>query len=1152
MQVASISDSTLSGPGAVGLWGVASATFDNVSVNTAGHQAAALPTSDSFSSVGQLRLPWVQLEGAFTVKSGQVIVTSGGQATAILSAAAVTDVHVEADVTAPAGGSVGLVLRQSGPANDNQYWGGLVNSGGTVRAEIWLKLNGSWILLASHATASAAAHIALEAVGKSLKLFVNNQLAVFAFDTSLGGAGAVGIYGTTSAVLANFHAEQIQSSTAQLPFSDVFTQPDGSQLSNVWSQDQGNFTVLGSQAVAGGVAVATLNGVSVADISVQEDVTVAQVGSAGVTARFLGHDTMYWGGIVKDNTGLAAQLWVEVGGSWMLLGSVHISTGTGTVRMDLAGSSINLFLNGASLLKVTDTHITAAGSAGLWASNGESVDNFLASAIVAPATPNPNALLTLIVKPLHLNLLGLQVQSSPITVTVTPDAGQGKLLGNLLSTVSGLISLDKINTALNNVLAATVDLLNSVGLQVSGVGSGAFTSAQPATTSLLDVMVAPVHLDLVGLKVDTSPIHLSISAQSGQGLVLGNVLTAIANLFNPPLPGQLDLATINTRLQQLLAQLNQQIPNIAPATSPAPPTGSGQILNLTVPAINLNLLGLKLQTTPITVNAAAQTGNGQLLGNVLQTLLNTLGATPGQLSSLSGNLNNLLAKVVGVLNAATLTLPTNALASLSQALQTLALPNLVNPSSSASAPILNLVIASPNGNNAPPVDVNLLGLTVTTSNINAQLIAQTGTGQVLGNLLYNVANLLNPNGPASLLKLLSSLEGSTATGPSGSAGSTTGTAGNVGAPVPVLTLTLPSLNLDLLGLKVTTDPITINLSAQQGDGKLLGNVLNGVSTLVNTQGVGKALNNVLSTTIGLLNSASLQVSGVLGGSFSSASAATTPVLDLSVAPVHLDLLGLLVDTSTIHLTISAQSGNGLVLGNVLTDLANLFNPPLPSHLDLAFINARLQQLLAQLNQQIPGIAPANAPAPTLGPGQILSLTVPAINLNLLGLTLNTTPITVNATAQTGAGLLLGNVLQTLLNTLNATPDQLSQLSGNLNNLLAKVVGVLNASSLTLPANAISGLAGVLQVLALPDLIAPAPSTSTDILDLVIASSDNTTPPVKVNLLGVLVTTSNINAKLSAKTGQGQVLGNLLSNVANLLNPDNTSALLFILTQLAAL
>jgi hypothetical protein len=54
----------------------------------------------------------------------------------------------------------------------------------------------------------------------------------------------------------------------------------------------------------------------------------------------------------------------------------------------------------------------------------------------------------------------------------------------------------------------------------------------------------------------------------------------------------------------------------------------------------------------------------------------------------------------------------------------------------------------------PPSPKPRLALVVTTSNVQAELDAQTGDGQILGNLVYNVANLLNPNGSLSLLTLL--------------------------------------------------------------------------------------------------------------------------------------------------------------------------------------------------------------------------------------------------------------------------------------------------------------------------------------------------------------------------------------------------------------
>ena len=120
---------------------------------------------------------------------------------------------------------------------------------------------------------------------------------------------------------------------------------------------------------------------------------------------------------------------------------------------------------------------------------------------------------------------------------------------------------------------------------------------------------------------------------------------------------QADYTFLNERLAQLLDELNAQIPNIPAADSPPVTLEPGQFLELTVPALDVDLLGLKLQTEPITVNAFEQTGNGNLLGNLLDSLLLTIDATPGNLTVLSQNLNALLGKVVGVLNAADLTVP---------------------------------------------------------------------------------------------------------------------------------------------------------------------------------------------------------------------------------------------------------------------------------------------------------------------------------------------------------------------------------------------------------------------------------------------------------------------------------------------------------------
>src|SRR6185503_5546260 len=200
--------------------------------------------------------------------------------------------------------------------------------------------------------------------------------------------------------------------------------------------------------------------------------------------------------------------------------------------------------------------------------------------------------------------------------------------------------------------------------------------------------------------------------------------------------------------------------------------------------------------------------------------------------------------------------------------------------------------------------------------------------------------------------------------------------------------------------------------------------------------------------------------------------------------------------------ITAHSGDGLVLGNVVTSLAHLFDNP-PAELTVDEVNVRLEQLLTDLNAQIPNIAPADSPAVTLEPGQFLELTVPTIDLNLLGLLLKTSPITVNAFDETGDGNLLGNFLDSLLTTIDATPGNLTALSENLNALLAKVVGVLNAADLTLPQSAIDALPPVVRTLLNPVLIAPTPGARARVLDLTVASPDGSTPPVRADLLGLV-------------------------------------------------
>ena len=340
----------------------------------------------------------------------------------------------------------------------------------------------------------------------------------------------------------------------------------------------------------------------------------------------------------------------------------------GTLLSGITGSPTGKVLSqdvAGVLTQITATPIPTVASLGGGGTTGTGSGTGTSGGTGTGTTAGGSTLITIDLKPLDVNLLGLEVKTSEITVTVTAQPGSGNLLGNLLSTVSNLINLQGVNNALNTVLGNVVTLANESSLSVTGVNTGGTfgTTTSTAPIPVLTAHVAPVHLDLLGAVVDTSPIDLSITAHPGAGLVLGNVIAALAGLLDtPPAGGKLDIPYLTTQIHTLNDELAAEIPGIAAAPSPSHtvPAGTTNVLSLNVAPINLNLLGLVLQTDQIQVNADAQSGGGDLLGNLLTDLLNTLDGTPTNLTALNGEVNNLLAKVVGVLNATNLVLPTNA------------------------------------------------------------------------------------------------------------------------------------------------------------------------------------------------------------------------------------------------------------------------------------------------------------------------------------------------------------------------------------------------------------------------------------------------------------------------------------------------------------
>ena len=76
-------------------------------------------------------------------------------------------------------------------------------------------------------------------------------------------------------------------------------------------------------------------------------------------------------------------------------------------------------------------------------------------------------------------------------------------------------------------------------------------AATQASCAILHLELGPLDLNLLGLMVHLDRIVLDITAQSGPGNLLGNLLCAIANLLN----GGGALSAIVNLLNQILAQL---------------------------------------------------------------------------------------------------------------------------------------------------------------------------------------------------------------------------------------------------------------------------------------------------------------------------------------------------------------------------------------------------------------------------------------------------------------------------------------------------------------------------------------------------------------------------------------------------------------------
>jgi hypothetical protein len=234
-----------------------------------------------------------------------------------------------------------------------------------------------------------------EAVGNSLKLFLNGQLVAYAFDASLAG-GTTGVWAGSGTTLDDVAVSPISLNSVTPPFTDNFTQAGGSQLSRSWTERAGHFSINAQQQLQAdnsALSLATVNQAATANLSVQanlilKDNTLGQTALeyGGLVARLVDGNNMYVAEFVSYFDGskysYAGYIFLVKGGAWSLLkyGTVVDPNsvkrdGSDLMKFDTNGGSLTLSLNGQQLVSANDTTL-GSGVSGCWGGPGFGLDNF--------------------------------------------------------------------------------------------------------------------------------------------------------------------------------------------------------------------------------------------------------------------------------------------------------------------------------------------------------------------------------------------------------------------------------------------------------------------------------------------------------------------------------------------------------------------------------------------------------------------------------------------------------------------------------------------------------------------------------------------------------------------------------------------------------
>ena len=117
--------------------------------------------------------------------------------------------------------------------------------------------------------------------------------------------------------------------------------------------------------------------------------------------------------------------------------------------------------------------------------------------------------------------------SSTINQTI---AGVGTFVGSFTPTK---FTNQNGTLAVTGLVTGTLTLLDGTTVPVSQTVTTTVASATASgSCDILNLVLGPLHLDVLGLVVDLNQVVLNITAQSGAGNLLGNLLCAVAGLLD--------------------------------------------------------------------------------------------------------------------------------------------------------------------------------------------------------------------------------------------------------------------------------------------------------------------------------------------------------------------------------------------------------------------------------------------------------------------------------------------------------------------------------------------------------------------------------------------------------------------------------------------